>query len=79
MDNWTDFIITSPEAGLKIAERPELEVVVAGAGGEVFHRWAIKINNGEQTQVNALVARLNGVSVYIQNNTIVVTEEDIYL
>jgi len=79
MENWTDFIITSPEPDLKIAERPGMQVLVSGESGEVFHRRAVRLSEGQQSQANALVARLNGVNVYIQNNTIVVTEKDIYL
>lgn len=79
MENWVDFIITSPEPSLKLAERPGMQVVVAGEGGEVFHRRALKLNGEALTQVNVLVARLNGVSVYIQDEAIVLTQEDIYL
>lgn len=68
------------ENHLAMAARPDLRVVVKGEGGEVFHRRAIKLHaDGRQEHVTMLVMRLKGVSVYFQDATLVVTEEDIYL
>lgn len=73
-----DFKITQ-EGGHWIARQEGLEVGVVGDGGQLFHRRAVKIDaNGQRTET-MLVARLDGVSVYIQDGTIVVTKEDIYL
>ena len=79
MTDWVDFKLESPEPGVKTAERPGLKVAVIGEDAVVFHRRDIKLQGNVQTQVSALVGRLNGVSIYLTDDTLVMTAEDIYL
>lgn len=76
---WKDFEL-SFEENAAYAITPELAISVLGEGGEVFHRRAIKKHpDGTNTQESCLVARLNGVSLYVRGGTVVMTTEDLYL
>lgn len=73
------FQILQDANGHWVASRPDLTVAVVGEGGQIFHRRAIKLQGDVEWQESMLVARLDGVSVYLQDGTIVVTKEDLYL
>jgi hypothetical protein len=74
-----DFKIMQDENGHWIASRDDLTVAVVGKDGQLFHRRAVKLQGGQETRESMLVARLNGVSVYLRDGEIVVTDKDIYL
>ena len=79
MDDWQDFELRK-EDGAAYAVRSDIAITVLGEGGEVFHRRAIKmLPTGEQQRANMLVARLNGVSIYVHDGAIVMSAEDLYL
>jgi hypothetical protein len=79
MDTWQDFELLK-EDGAAHAVRGDLAITVLGEGGEVFHRRAIRmLPTGEQQRANMLVARLNGVSIYVHDGVIVMSAEDLYL
>jgi hypothetical protein len=79
MADWQDFEL-SKEEGAVSAVRSDLAITVLGEGGEVFHRRAIKmLPSGEQLREHMLVARLNGVSIYVRDGAIVMSAEDLYL
>lgn len=76
------FDISQDDDGARHAVSPEMVVTVLPDGeSQIFHRNAIKKNTatGETTHLRALVAELNGVRMYLLDNHIVLTTQDMYL
>lgn len=75
-----DFILNVEDPVHKIAVGENLTLSVVGDGAEVFHRRAIKIApNGAQETVSMLVGRVAGVSIYIQDDKLILSPDDLYL
>lgn len=76
------FGIRQDADGARHAVSPDLVITVLPDGeSRIFHRNAIKKNTatGETTHLRALVAELNGVRMYLVDNHIVLTTQDLYL
>ncbi len=76
------FEIRQDEDGSRHAVSSEMMVTILPDGeSKIFHRNAIKKNTatGETTHIRALVAELNGVRMYMIDNHIVLTTQDLYL
>lgn len=75
-----DFEISKESEDTRHAVRPDLAVTVQGSDGVLFHRRAIKLlSSGEEQRDSMLVARLGDVSVYIADQGIIISREDLYL
>lgn len=77
-DDWLDYDLIF-EDGVCHAVRPNFAVTVVGAGGQVFHRRAIKLSGGEAMKQSMLVAKLDDVNVYLTDSGLIVSKEDLYL
>lgn len=75
-----DFILNVEDPIHKTATGNGLALSVVGEGAEVFHRRAIKVlPGGAQETSSMLVGRVGGVSLYIQDNRLILTPDDLYL
>jgi hypothetical protein len=76
----SDFDLNVSDPVHKTATGTFFNLSVVGDGSEVFHRRAIKLlPDGQRVNDSMLVGRLNGVSLYIKDNELVLTTADLYL
>lgn len=75
-----EFDLATLEDGTKTAVNLVLSIAVLPDGeAKIFKRRAIKLGAGNSAYKTALVCELNGVRVYIQNNQLVMTTQDLNL
>lgn len=71
--------ITSDELGHSHGTDGDLTVSLLSADGRMFKRRAIKaIGTGQAHEVCWLVAELNGVRVYQQGRSVIITTQEMY-
>jgi hypothetical protein len=71
--------ITTDEQGNRHGTDGAMTISLLGQDGTMFKRRAIKrVGTPEAEEVCWLVTELNGVKVYQNGNSIVVTEQDMY-
>ena len=79
-DDPLEFELSESE-GIKTAVNPALSISVLPDGEtKIFKRRAIKgVGGGNPTYHTMLVAELDGVRVYVRDNDIVITKQDLRL
>lgn len=71
--------IVEQPTGAKVGTDGAITVTLLDSDGKMFKRRAIrKVGSGQQEAVCWLVAELNGVRVYQQGNSVIVTTQDMY-
>lgn len=66
------------ETGISVAQNGEVTLTVLDRG-QVFKRRAVKgVGSGAAQEITWLVAELDGVRIYIDGSSIVLTRQDLY-
>jgi hypothetical protein len=72
------FEIVAGDDGVRIATNGDRQLVALDADIELFRRRGIKrLGSGDAQAVEWAVARLDGVSVYVDGDSVVVTRRDL--
>lgn len=72
------FEIVTGDDGVRVATNGERQLIALDADIELFRRRGIKrFGSGDPQPVEWAVARLDGVSVYVDGDSVIVTRRDL--